>query len=354
MSDLCNTRRSAGVPYLFSAIACADSATSKSKLLLKQIIATLFPIAAQNESPDISCHARNILRMIFRESAIGEDTLLWAEEALIFCISGFGDKSWALRNTSAMLYATLCSRIFGVKKSAGLEDEEKISSSEFFNRFPILEAFLLQIVELGAQDQIDKKGLNTMLLPALLIIQRLIPTGASNNEARFQASLLQLVQSKVWKCRMVAARCIYALNNRPPKFIIAEVMTRLASDSSSNQNSIHGLLLVLEKFRNSDEIREEKNLKTLIELLPKSTFASVAVAIKILTKSPQPELKLYMRKMISSTTENQAEYEVFAAWAEYCLENELIEEILFALRQLENRPNAARAMIISIDDRDRP
>ena len=35
MTELCNTRRSAGLPYLFCSIACADSATSRSKDLMK-------------------------------------------------------------------------------------------------------------------------------------------------------------------------------------------------------------------------------------------------------------------------------------------------------------------------------
>ena len=140
--------------------------------LEKKIILTLLPIGIQNVNPETSCHARNILRAIFRESSLGEDLLLWAEDALIISITGFGDESWALRNTSAMLYSTLCSRIFGTKKSAGLEDEEKISSSEFFNRFPKLEQFLLETVESSAQEMISNPNkLNPTLLPALLIIQ---------------------------------------------------------------------------------------------------------------------------------------------------------------------------------------
>jgi len=44
---------------------------------------------------------------------LGEDVLKYSEEALKMAILGFGDNSWALRNTSSMLYSTLCSRIFG-------------------------------------------------------------------------------------------------------------------------------------------------------------------------------------------------------------------------------------------------
>ena len=59
---------------------------------------------------------------------------------MVMSIAGFADKTWALRNTSAMMYSTLSSRIFGVKKT---DDEQKISSSEFFSRFPVLQKVLM-------------------------------------------------------------------------------------------------------------------------------------------------------------------------------------------------------------------
>ena len=80
-------------------------------------------------------------RALFRESNFGEDVLQYAEKAMVMSIAGFADKTWALRNTSAMMYSTLSSRIFGVKKT---DDEQKISSSEFFSRFPVLQKALLE------------------------------------------------------------------------------------------------------------------------------------------------------------------------------------------------------------------
>ena len=110
---------------------------------------------------------------------MGEDVLKYAEKALILAISGFAAESWALRNASSMLYSTLCSRIFGVKKA---DEEERISNSEFFARFPNLESFLLENLELGCKT-IGENKLHPTLLPSLLVIQRLYPTGTSKNEA---------------------------------------------------------------------------------------------------------------------------------------------------------------------------
>ena len=194
---------------------------------------------------------------------------------------------WRMMKASAMLYSTLCSRIFGTKKSAGLEDEEKISSSEFFNRFPKLEQFLLETIESSANEMISNPNkLNPTLLPALLIIQRLIPTGTSQNESRFVKSLLVLAKSKVWKCRKVAARCIYAVNSHPESEIIKILEEKLVNkDHKICQNSMHGLLLALEQFISPDKNVQLGLLEvTLVTELGQMHNASAAIAIGILTK----------------------------------------------------------------------
>jgi len=377
MTELCNTRRSAGLPYLFCSIACADSATSRSKDLMKKIISTLLPIGIQNVNPETSCHARNILRALFRESSLGEDSLLWAEDALIISITGFGDESWALRNTSAMLYSTLCSRIFGTKKSAGLEDEEKISSSEFFNRFPKLEQFLLETIETGANEMISNPNkLNPTLLPALLIIQRLIPTGTSQNESHFVKSLLILVQSKVWKCRKVAARCIYAVNSHPESEIINILEKKLLKnhkDHKLGQNSIHGLLLALEQFIATDTTLQSGSLEvTLITELGQLNNASAAIAIGILTKlklseNSEDNLMSFIRKRIERTFSCRhaeiAEMDLFNSIAEYLILHRAksMPEILAILSNRKSQQsngsqefignfNFIRAITIAIDN----
>ena len=59
--SFCNTRRSAGLPFLFSAICCADVG-QRGKPLLHYSIKTLFPLAENIDHTDRSCHARNALR----------------------------------------------------------------------------------------------------------------------------------------------------------------------------------------------------------------------------------------------------------------------------------------------------
>ena len=328
------------------------------------------PIGIQNVNPETSCHARNILRAIFRESSLGEDSLLWAEDALIISITGFGDESWALRNTSAMLYSTLCSRIFGTKKSAGLEDEEKISSSEFFNRFPKLEQFLLETIESSANEMISNQNkLNPTLLPALLIIQRLIPTGTSQNESRFVKSLLILVKSKVWKCRKVAARCIYAVNSHPESEII-KILEEKLLDHKLCQNSMHGLLLTLEQFISADTNVQLGSLEvTLITELGQMNNASAAIAIGILTKlklseNSQDHVMSYIRKRIEQSFSCRhaeiAEMDLFNSISEYLIQNrsKSMPEILsiFSTRKSQQSQhslsnfNFIRAITIAIDD----
>ena len=120
-----------------------------------------------------------------------------------------------------------------------------MSSNEFFNRFPKLESHLLSIVESSAAN--ESRDVNPCLLPALLIIQRLIPTGTSRNENRFLTALFELVQNHVWKCRVSSARSFYALNSDPN--MVYKVFEKLKSAKTSN--SVHGLLLILDEFSKS-------------------------------------------------------------------------------------------------------
>ena len=87
------------------------------------------------------------------------------------------------------------------------------------------------------------------LLPALLIIQRLIPTGTSQNESRFVKSLLILVKSKVWKCRKVAARCIYAVNSHPESEIIKILEEKLLDKDRVNSENISISVMYPEHYK---------------------------------------------------------------------------------------------------------
>jgi len=346
---LCQTRRSAGLPHLFAALACADAATTREKGVLRRLVATFMPIARQSERHEDSCHARNILRAIFRESAIGEETLLWAEEALVFCIDGFADPNWALRNTSSMLYSTLCMRMFGVKKSTGLEEEERMSANEFFTRFPRLEHHLLEIVETSSAHK--GKDIDPRLLPSLLIIQRLIPTGTSRNEHRFLAALTKLVQSHLWKCRVSSARSFCALNS--DLGAVQAVFGELKQ--VKGQNATHGMLLILDEFASSQsEMIGADIVDYLTHNFDQWCSVNQALAVKLITSAANVKADLVnftdkVQSLFAPERHAQiVDIYLYEQAAAFLLNRDDIKQVLCALNK--SKPNGIRALTMQMDN----
>ena len=58
-----------------------------------------------------------ILSALFKDTRIGEDVLLFAQDALILAMDGFDSTYWNVRNASTLLFSSLMTRIFGIKFS---------------------------------------------------------------------------------------------------------------------------------------------------------------------------------------------------------------------------------------------
>ncbi|KAI2657600.1 hypothetical protein H4Q32_008955 [Labeo rohita] len=61
-------------------------------------------------------HALNILRALYRDTRLGENIVPFVSEGMQAAILGFTSPVWAVRNSSTLLFSTLITRIFGVKK----------------------------------------------------------------------------------------------------------------------------------------------------------------------------------------------------------------------------------------------
>ncbi|XP_020616391.1 thyroid adenoma-associated protein-like [Orbicella faveolata] len=61
-------------------------------------------------------HACNILRALYRETKVGEIVFPFVSDGVVVAINGFHSDSWAVRNSSMLLFSALVTRIFGVKQ----------------------------------------------------------------------------------------------------------------------------------------------------------------------------------------------------------------------------------------------
>ncbi|XP_038174568.1 thyroid adenoma-associated protein isoform X3 [Arvicola amphibius] len=163
-SKLCATRRSAGIPFYIQALLASEPKKGKMDLLkitMKELISLALSVdASKGIVPQV--HALNILRALFRDTRLGENIIPYVADGAKAAILGFTSPVWAVRNSSTLLFSSLITRIFGVKRGKdelsktnswrshhhlALPWEGRMTGREFFSRFPELYPFLLKQLE---------------------------------------------------------------------------------------------------------------------------------------------------------------------------------------------------------------
>ncbi|XP_077605278.1 tRNA (32-2'-O)-methyltransferase regulator THADA isoform X1 [Crocuta crocuta] len=117
-SKLCATRRSAGIPFYIQALLASEPKKGKMDLLkitMKELI-SLAGSTDDSQSTVPQVHALNILRALFRDTRLGENIIPYVADGAKAAILGFTSPVWAVRNSSTLLFSTLITRIFGVKR----------------------------------------------------------------------------------------------------------------------------------------------------------------------------------------------------------------------------------------------
>ncbi|XP_006839467.1 PREDICTED: thyroid adenoma-associated protein [Chrysochloris asiatica] len=256
-SKLCATRRSAGIPFYIQALLASEPKKGKMDLLkitMKELVSLAGP-PDESQSTVPQVHALNILRALFRDTRLGENIIPYVADGAKAAILGFTSPVWAVRNSSTLLFSTLITRIFGVKRAKDeLSKKNRLTGREFFSRFPELYPFLLKQLEAVANTVDSDPGeLNrhpSMFL-LLLVLGRLYPSpmdGASSalSLAPFVPFIMRCGCSPVYRSREMAARALvpFVMIDQIPN-TIRTLLARLpdCTDQCFRQNHIHGTLL---------------------------------------------------------------------------------------------------------------
>ncbi|XP_035551962.1 tRNA (32-2'-O)-methyltransferase regulator THADA isoform X4 [Canis lupus baileyi] len=278
-SKLCATRRSAGIPFYIQALLASEPKKGKMDLLkitMKELISLAGPTDdSQSTVPQV--HALNILRALFRDTRLGENIIPYVADGAKAAILGFTSPVWAVRNSSTLLFSTLITRIFGVKRGKDeLSKKNRMTGSEFFSRFPELYPFLLQQLEAVANTVDSDTGeLNrhpSMFL-LLLVLGRLYPSPMDGTySALSMAPFIPFIMSGIFcsdsqrvalKCSLTRSsiRCGRSPDYRSremaaralvPFVMVDEIPTTIrtllaklpnCTDQRFRQNHIHGTLL---------------------------------------------------------------------------------------------------------------
>ncbi|XP_056291229.1 thyroid adenoma-associated protein isoform X3 [Pseudoliparis swirei] len=259
-SKLCATRRSAGIPFYIQALLSSEPKSSSCRLLkmtMRELIALAVPSANRTidsfSVPQV--HALNILRALYRDTRLGENIIPFVSDGMQAAVLGFTSPVWAVRNSSTLLFSTLITRIFGVKKGKDEHSKKnRMTGREFFTRFPALYPFLLNQLEEAAATVESDSGqvkLHPSLFLLLLVLSRLYPSPMDGSTsplglAPFMPFIIRCGRSAVYRTREMAARALvpFVLVTQVPSTVHTLLQELPAQPGPGIQhNHIHGTLL---------------------------------------------------------------------------------------------------------------
>ncbi|XP_073409555.1 tRNA (32-2'-O)-methyltransferase regulator THADA-like [Dendrobates tinctorius] len=298
-SRLCATRRSAGIPFYIQALLASEPKNSKAGLLkmtMKELINLAMPLSDLNGNSSTipQVHALNILRAVFRDTRLGENVIPYVGEGTQAAILGFTSPVWAVRNSSTLLFSTLITRIFGVKRGKDERSKKnRMTGREFFSRFPTLYPFLLEQLEIVANTVDSQTGelkLHPSLYLLLLILSKLYPspmdgTYSALSMAPFIHFVMRCGHSPVHRSREMAAQALVPflmVQDIPQTAANLLQSLPLTSSCTVRQNHVHGVLLqvlyMLQSFFEAKHIPNSQRLQQEIRDITHSLKARLWLA----------------------------------------------------------------------------
>ena len=95
-SKFCSTRRSAGIPFLVQAVVSTEPIQFNHRCL-KEVLTVLIKMS-RSDNPEVRIHSCNILRVLYRDSSLGEVVTPFVADGVKAAILGFKSTSWMVKN----------------------------------------------------------------------------------------------------------------------------------------------------------------------------------------------------------------------------------------------------------------
>ncbi|OWB67886.1 hypothetical protein B5S30_g3255 [[Candida] boidinii] len=308
------TRRSAGIPFLITAILTSEVEYNKkskkfsldlieytidkllniSKLSIDSIESNDANTDPTNEAVVVKLdkidlpqvNAINCIRSIFIESSLSDVSIFFTDKVLDLCLSQFDSPIWSIRNCSVMLFSALQNKLFGCKKRKKMnlnsEDSVKpltvysitnietlnnlptVSSRLFFSKFKDTKEILYKNLKGSIQDTDNNDNENIeRIFPILTVLSRLEATNNYNGLIEFKPLIFKCLEKKIYKIREMASKSL-------PCIITDDEILSTCSElieqavSTNDMNKCHGYIfaikeLILSSISRKDEIDSTEN-----------------------------------------------------------------------------------------------
>ncbi|KAG7818911.1 hypothetical protein KL928_002779 [Ogataea angusta] len=246
------TRRSAGIPFLLTAMLRSDdkliAPTMDSLVQIAQL-----PIdknaALSTNIPQVN--AINSIKAIIVDSALSHASASYVGQALQLALDSFGSKIWAVRNCGVMLFAALQTKLFGSKKINN-NHLSTISARLFFSRFKTIRSVLLESLSDSISKGFTKDNVEKMY-PVLTTLTRLEATPGYEGLQEFKPLVLACLSNESWKLREMAARALPALVSSETVFEECSALLQ----KPGNLNAVHGSILAVQELITRQELKNE-------------------------------------------------------------------------------------------------
>jgi hypothetical protein len=281
------TRRSAGIPFLITAIL------GSNKSLVKPTFYKLLEVANQPvEEEDAvmdninlpQVNAFNCIKTIFIDSTLSEESIYYVDDAFALTLRSFASQFWAIRNCAVMLFTALQNRLFSSKKVKA-NYLPSYPARLFFEKFESIHGLFLNTlkdaISMGLQNQSEIEK----VFPILTIMSRLEPTPGYTGLNDFIPLVIQILENKTWKVREMAARSLPSMITSHEHFSnMIHLLLKNVVENDKNFNKIHGSLLAIKEIilkfmvlssdesgKSADKLSENGN-ETRKEILSKSNI----------------------------------------------------------------------------------
>ncbi|XP_028026313.1 thyroid adenoma-associated protein homolog [Bombyx mandarina] len=187
---LCATRRSAGLPFMIQALVTTELQVLGNPKCFHQCMSRLLQLAASSADLETRTHCINILRALYRNSALHETVAGYVSEGLVVALDGFDGATWTERNSSTLLFSALMVRTFGVQRTPRGEElcvRNRMTGRIFFLRYPKLYDYMLEKLNKVSTAE-DAQKLTPSLYPVLLLLARLYPSALEGTVSNLKLS----------------------------------------------------------------------------------------------------------------------------------------------------------------------
>lgn len=245
------TRRSAGIPFLLTAILSSDKKFIKPTFYRLCEVANL-PVAELDADMDNvnlpQVNAYNCIKALFIDSTLSEESILYVDDAFSLTLNSFSSPFWAIRNCAVMLFTALQNRLFSSKK-VKTNYLPSYPARLFFEKFESIQGLFYNTLKESISTGLENQSEIEKVFPILTVMSRLEPTPGYTGLNKFIPLIINILENKIWKVREIAARSLPSMIADDISFqnIVVELLDNVKSNNK-NYNKIHGSLLAVREI----------------------------------------------------------------------------------------------------------